>query len=87
MSVSTFSFDHRCLATAQGRAIVAQRTRSTMVLAMRLRHTADAQGKPFLVHVARCARYPQGLGIAMMQNSQVQQPRYCRETLRATGNM
>lgn len=86
MSASLLGF--KTLAKSQERAIIARRTKSQAVLAMRLVRSLDArnQSRPFSVHLARCMRYLPGLDFGMMQTG-AHPMRYCRQTLRNTGNM
>ena len=42
-------------------AVVAQHSRTSTTLALRLVRHMDATGRPFRLHLARCTRWPQGL--------------------------
>ena len=53
---------------------------------MRLTRSDDARGRPFMVHLARCARWPRGLDLGMMDSGN-RGPDYCFSTFKESGNM
>eukprot|EP00435_Cladocopium_sp_Y103_P004838 s132_g1.t1 len=71
---------------AEERALVAKRGSSTCVLAMRLTRRLDAKGRPFTMTVARCTETLSGL-LSAMQNPNVASNKFCRTTLKNTGDM
>ena len=66
---------------------MARHTRSQDALAMTLTRQLDAQGRPFKHHVARLAKWPQGLTVAMISPTNQPTLRHCNETLRNTGDI
>ena len=48
--------------------MVARHANINNVLAMRLTRMDDARGRPFMVHLARCNRWPRGLDLGMMDS-------------------
>jgi hypothetical protein len=77
-------FNFNCI--AEERALVAKKGSSTCVLAMRLQRHLDAKGKPFTVTIAKCSEAPSGL-LSGIQQPNVQTDKYCRVTLKNTGDM
>ena len=53
---------------------------------MRLVRHLDAKGKPFTVTIARCSESPSGL-LSGIQQPNVHTDKYCRQTLKNTGDM
>ena len=68
-------------------AVVAQHSRTSTTLALRLVRHMDATGRPFRLHLARCTRWPQGLDAAIYGTNAGPAFRYCAETLRHTGDI
>ena len=66
--------------------MIARRTKSNTVLALRLSRSQDAKGqRPFTVHLARCSKIPSGLEHGMVRG--LAGDRYCIDTMRQTGNV
>lgn len=63
-----------------------RKSKTSQVLAMRLQRTVDARGKPFVIHLAYCSKWPRGLDVGLLDSGFPGQ-RYCIDTLRQTGNM
>ena len=70
----------------QERALVATKTTTSMVLALRLSRWEDSKGRPWSVTLARCSSVPDGVKMAMAQ-SNVHADKYCRQTYRNTNDM
>ena len=70
----------------QERALVATKTTTSMVLALRLSRWEDSKGRPWSVTLARCSSVPDGVKVAMAQ-SNVHADKYCRQTYRNTNDM
>lgn len=66
--------------------MVARHANINNVLAMRLTRMDDARGRPFMVHLARCNRWPRGLDLGMMDSGN-RGPDYCFSTFRESGSM
>ena len=82
----TLSLGFPMVQISQDRALLAWKTQSKTVLAMRLSRSMDAKGRPFTVHLARCSKHPPGLDKALIMTA-AESKRYCVDTLRETGNM
>ena len=82
----TLSLGFPMVQISQDRALLARKTQSKTVLAMRLSRSMDAKGRPFTVHLARCSKHPPGLDKALIMTA-AESKRYCVDTLRETGNM
>ena len=70
----------------QERALVATKTTTSMVLALRLSRWEDSKGRPWSVTLARCSSVPDGVKMAMAQ-SNVHADKYRRQTYRNTNDM
>ena len=70
----------------QERVLVATKTTTSMVLALRLSRWEDSKGRPWSVTLARCSSVPDGVKMAMAQ-SNVHAGKYCRQTYRNTNDM